>query len=409
MLLDKTLRSSTLRLAITYVIVFCTAIFLLMCYVYVNTALYLYRKLDDSITMEQTRALKIYHRRGREGLIAFIKKRTSDDSFDDWAYLFVDPAANKLAGNLTGWPSRLSDDKGRDGVTSSEFFTVPSGGQVFRASYQDMPDRSRLLLGRNARDLHVVYGKVGTSLAVGAAMFLGLAAAAALSTARRAVGRIEAINSASRKIAHNGLGDRIPLRGTRDEWDELADNLNSMLAHIEKCTDSTRQAVDNVAHDLRTPLARLRNSLEKAQAGLDGLDQYRALVSNAIDELDGILATFSSLLRLSRIEADNRELTLYSLDLSDVAHEVVELFEPAAEEAGVRLRIGGCQSAPVIGDRDLLFDAISNIVDNAIKHGGNYGEVTVSVDHDRTGPTLSIADRGPGIPPEEHDNVLKRF
>lgn len=359
--------------------------------------------------MEQTRALKIYNRRGRDGLIAFIEKRTSDESFDEWAYLFVDPATNKLAGNLTTWPSDVWHGKDRSSVTSSDFFAVPSGGQVFWASYQDMPDRSRLLLGRNARDLDVVYAKIGMSLAVGVALFLGLAAAAALSTARRAVGRIEAINSASRKIAHNGLGDRIPLRGTRDEWDELAGNLNSMLAHIERCTDSTRQAVDNVAHDLRTPLARLRNSLEKAQAGLDDLDEYRALVGDAIEELDGILATFSSLLRLSRIEADGRELTLHRTDLSEVACEVVELFEPAAEEVGVRLRSSCCQPMPIIGDRDLLFDAIANIVDNAIKHGGNYGEVTVTVDRDHTGPTLSVADRGPGIPPEECDAVLRRF
>ena len=408
-LLDKTLRSSTLRLAITYVIVFCTAVFLLIGYVYTSTASYLYQKLDDSIATEHTLALKIYERRGRDGLIAFIENRTSDESFDDWVYLFVDPDKKTLASNFIGWPSALLDDKGADGVTSSEIFVVPSGGRVFRVSYQVLPDRSRLLIGRNANDLYLVGGKIATSLVVGAALFLALAAAAALSTARRSVGRIEAINSASRNIVFTGLRDRIPLRGTKDEWDELADNLNSMLAHIEESSDSTRQVADNVAHDLRTPLAHLRGRLEKAQAGLDGLDQYRALVSSAIGELDGILGTFSSLLRLSRIETGKHGLTLHCLDLSEIAYEVVELFEPAAEEASVRLYSSDRQPTLVFGDRDLLFDAISNIVDNAIQHGGINGEVTVSVGCDGIGPTVSIADRGPGIPLEERDSVLKRF
>jgi signal transduction histidine kinase len=422
-LLDKTLRSSTLRLAITYVIVFCTAIFLLIVYVYLSTASYLYQKLDDAITAEQTRALKIYQRRGSEGLITFIDKRTSDDSFDDWIYLFVDPAATKLAGNLESWPSALWDRKGWSDVTSSELFTIPSGGQltsleffaipsgghVFRASYQELPNQSRLLMGLNASDVHLVGAKITTSLVIGAAMFLTLATAAALSTARRSVGRIETINLTSHKIMHTGLGSRIPLRGTKDEWDELANNLNSMLGRIEKSTDSSRQVADSIAHDLRMPLARLYGKLESAQVELDGVDQYRALVNSTIGELNGILSTFSSLLRLSRIESGNQDLMLKCVDLSEIAREVVDLFEPMAEEAGVRLCSSDWQSTLVRGDRDLLFDAISNILDNAIKYGGNNGEVRVSVCCDYDGPTLSIADRGPGIPPEERDNVLKRF
>lgn len=422
-LLDKTLRSSTLRLAITYVIAFCSAIFLLIGYVYLNTASYLYQRLDYAITAEQTRALKIYQRRGSDGLIAFIEKRTSDDSFDDWIYLFVDPAATKLAGNLANWPSTLWDDKGWSDVTPPEsfiipsggqvtspgFFAIPSGGHVFRASYQELPNQSRLLMGRNASDLHLVGAKITTSLIIGAAMFLSLATAAALSTARRSVGRIETINLTSHKIMHTGLGSRIPLRGTRDEWDELANNLNSMLGRIEKSTDSSRQVADNIAHDLRMPLARLYGRLESAQNEIDGVDQYRALVSSTIGELNGILSTFSSLLRLSRIESGNQDLTLHSIDLSEIAREVIDLFEPVAEEAGVRLCSSDWQLTLVRGDRDLLFDAISNILDNAIKYGGNNGEVIVSVRCDHTGPTLSIADRGPGIPPEERDNVLKRF
>ena len=406
--LDKTLRSSTLRLAITYVIVFCTAIFLLIGYVYINTVSYLYQNLDNSITAEHERALKLYEHRGRDGLVAFIGERTNDGAFDDWVYLLVDPAEKKLAGNLSSWPSALLNDDGE--VTSSELIAVPTGGQVFRFSYQSLPDRSRLLLGRNASDLHLVGGKIATSLVVGAAMFLALATAAALSTARRSVGRIETINLTSRKIMHTGLGSRIPLRGTRDEWDGLAHNLNSMLGRIEELTDSSRQVADNLAHDLRTPLTRLHGRLERAAGTeLNSIDQYRALVTSAIGELGGILGMFASFLTLSRIESGNQYHGLHCIDLGEIAQEVVDLFEPTADEAGVRLDKSNCRPTLVLGDRDLLFDAISNIIDNAIQHGGNNGNVRVSVGRDRIGPTLSIADTGPGVPLEERDNVLKRF
>jgi len=182
-----------------------------------------------------------------------------------------------------------------------------------------------------------------------------------------------------------------------------------MLGRIEELTDSGRQVADNVAHDLRAPLARLHGRLERAEAWLDSVDQYRALVSGTIGELGNILGMFSSLLRLSRIESGNQDLRLRHIDLSEIAREVVDLFEPTAEEAGVRFEKSNYQRTLVFGDRDLLFDAISNIVDNAIRHGGNNGKVRVFIGCDRVGPTISIADTGPGVPLEERDNILKRF
>ena len=240
-------------------------------------------------------------------------------------------------------------------------------------------------------------------------MFLALAAAAGISTSRRSVARIEAINATSRKIMQAGLGERIPLRGTRDEWDGLADNLNSMLARIEELTDSTREVADNVAHDLRTPLTRLRGRLERAIAHEADLAQYRAVIGDAIAELDGLLATFSSLLRISRIEMRDRRAAFRLVDLSEIVREVADLFDPTAEEAAVRLRLREASRAPVVGDRDLLFEAIANLTDNAIKHGGSGGEVSIAVAHEQGGPVFSVCDRGPGIPLEEHDHVVRRF
>jgi signal transduction histidine kinase len=213
------------------------------------------------------------------------------------------------------------------------------------------------------------------ALALGGAvgMLLLLAVAAGVSTSRRSVSRIEAINTASREIMRAGLGQRIPLRGTGDEWDELAANLNSMLARIEELVEANRQVSDNLAHDLRTPLTRVRGRLEKAYHRPPDSAEYPALIARTIAELDGILKTFSSLLRISRIEVQERGEGFRAVDLGALAREVVELFEPAAEETGVALRVSGAGSVTAIGDRDLLFDALSNLMDNAIKHGGRDG------------------------------------
>jgi signal transduction histidine kinase len=207
----------------------------------------------------------------------------------------------------------------------------------------------------------------------------------------------------------SGLGERIPLRGTGDEWDGLAENLNSMLDRIGELVETNRQVSDNVAHDLRTPLTRMRGRLERACNQQLDLNHYRSLVNDTISDLDEILTTFSSLLRISQIEARDRTAAFRNTDLSEIVREVAELFEPSAEEKAIRLQLSTSETVYVVGDRDLLFDAISNLVDNAVKHGGDRGEVRIAVARCADGPVLSISDRGPGIPIDERNHVLRRF
>jgi signal transduction histidine kinase len=207
---------------------------------------------------------------------------------------------------------------------------------------------------------------------------------------------------------HNGLRHRIPLRGTRDEWDDLAENLNSMLDRIEELMREVGQVSDNVAHDLRTPLTRLRGRLEKAYHEELDVEGCHALIADATRELDAVLGTFASLLRISRIEALDPRDAFRIVHLDEVAGEVAELFDAAAEEKGDHVEFESGGTAPVLGDRDLLFDAISNLVDNAIKHGGT-GDIHVTVRTGDHGPAVSVADHGPGIPFEERKDVLKRF
>jgi signal transduction histidine kinase len=359
---------------------------------------------------ERTLFMKTYESAGRNGLIALINRRVADQFFHEWAYLLTDPSFIYISGNLESWPATLRGDQGWDNFTPLNWQSKSAERPLFRASYQVLPDSHHLLLGRKVDDLERFGEKIAIGLAWAAGLFLVLAAAAGISTSRRSVARIEAINATSREIIETGLRRRIPVRGTGDEWDGLAQNLNSMLDRIEDLVESNRQVSDNVAHDLRTPLTRMRGRLERAYNRQLDVGQYYGLIGELIADLDEILRTFSSLLRITQIETRERMAGFRNLDLTEITREVVELFDPTAEENGITLRLAAGDRAEVVGDRDLLFDAISNLVDNAIKHGGKGdGEVTVAVSHNADGPVLSVADRGPGIPIEEREHVLRRF
>jgi signal transduction histidine kinase len=408
-LLGKTLRSSTLKLAFIYVIVFSSAIFAVLGYVYWATVTFVSENLDRSISVERGLLIKAYDTAGRTGLTTLINRRVADPFFDEWAYLLTDQSFNPVAGSLKSWPATLHGDQGWAKFRPLDWQSNSTKQPSFRTSYQVLTDGDHLLVSRRLDALDRFGQKITIGLAWAAGLFLVLAAAAGISTSRRSVARIEAINATSREIIETGLRERIPVRGTGDEWDGLAENLNSMLDRIEDLVESNRQVSNNVAHDLRTPLTRMRGRLERAyNRGLD-LSQYHALIGEILIELDEILRTFSSLLRITQIETRHRTAGFRNLDLTEIAREVLELFDPAAEQNGVTLELSVGDPVRVVGDRDLLFDAISNLIDNAIKHGGRNGRVAVAVSQNSDGAVLCVADRGPGIPIDERKHVLRRF
>lgn len=242
-----------------------------------------------------------------------------------------------------------------------------------------------------------------------AVLLVVLAGLAAVLVTRRTVGRIEEINATSRAIMLSGLDRRIPLRGSHDEWDRVAENLNQMLDRIETLMGEVKQVSDNVAHDLRTPLTRVRGRLEKAYHASRNGEADAVLIGDTIADLDSVLGMFASITRISEIETRARRSAFRTLDLAEIAGEVVELYDAAAEQVATRLSLGGDRELAITGDRDLLFDAIANLVDNAIKHGRAGGQVTVTCRSAGGGAVIAVADDGPGIPADQCDHVFKRF
>ena len=409
MLLTKTLRSSTLRLALICIGVFGIVVCALFSYVYWSTASYVRSRSDHAIAAERSILRQAYDQAGRDGLLAAMARRIADGRLEGGVYLLADGSFGPIVGNLTVWPAALKGAEGWGNFDAPEWKPDAAGRPLLRAVFETLPDGYHLLVGKGIDDLDGFVGDIKVALALGVLFTFLLGVVASVFVTRRTVGRIEAINATSRAIMQSGLGQRIPRKGTKDEWDQLADNLNLMLDRIEGLMGEVKQVSDNVAHDLRTPLARMRGRLEKASASPRDSEHDQALIGDTMADLDAVLRMFASLTRIAQIEVNDRLAAFRTVNLAHIAREVAELFDAAAEEKGGRLSVTADQSVFVTGDRDLLFDAVANLIDNAIKHGRDAGQVAVEVGYNNGFAVISIADDGPGIPAGESQQVFKRF
>jgi signal transduction histidine kinase len=407
-LLAKTLTSSTFKLALIAIGTFGLIVSGILGYVYLSTSSYVRDRSDRAIMSECANLLSANERTGRDGLVTLIKQRIAHGNLEDNVYLLVDPSLGALAGNLQAWPSMVTTDKGWTE------FRVPSssagmGQPLIRAMLVRLPNGDRLLVGRDIGDLDSFTRQIKMAVFYSVVLIFSLAGVASILITRRTVGRIESINATTRAIMLSGLDKRIPLRGSHDEWDRVSENLNLMLDRIEVLMSEVRQVSDNVAHDLRTPLTRMRGRLEKAYHGARIGEHDQALIGNTIADLDAVLRIFASLTRIAQIEAQTRKEAFCTVDLVEIVGKVAELYDAAAEQDGTRLTVVGDRAVVTIGDPDLIFDAIANLVDNAIKHGRAGGDVVVTSKVVDGTPVISIADDGPGISADEHEQVFKRF
>jgi signal transduction histidine kinase len=219
------------------------------------------------------------------------------------------------------------------------------------------------------------------------------------------------MSGASQRIMAGDLSQRLPTSGSGDEFDRLSESLNTMLGRIEKLDEGLKQVSDNIAHDLKTPLTRLRNKAEAALAGPGQAADYRAALEETIGESDQLIRTFNALLMISRVEAGQAPAEMSMIDISGIAHDSAELYEPVAEDCGLSLVTEIAPDIAIRGNRELVGQALGNLIDNAVKYaeGSSEPEIRVTLSRREDDVVLSVADNGPGVPDDKRDDVVKRF
>ena len=398
------LRSSSFRLSLLYMSLFGASVLVLLGFLYWATAGYMARQTDATIEAEIRGLSEQYRTRGLAGLIHVISQRSKNSSHTAEVYLLTDPHFVPLVGTLNQWPG---DPRERNPWLRFELPETDSHPVLARQF--ELRGGFHLLVGRDLQELEQIQGLILKALTGGLGMTILLAIVGAAIMSRGVLKRIETINQAARGIVKGGLSNRIPTHGTDDDFDQLAENLNAMLARIQLLMDDVRRVSDNVAHDLRTPLTRLQGRLEQLQTGdLDPVEMRRK-ATLAMNETQQLLETFNALLRITRIETHEIRSELSECGVTDIARDALELYEPLAEEKSQSLSWSLTPKCRINADRHLLFQCIANLLDNAVKYTPHEGSIHLSVTCRGEVCVIAVSDTGPGIPERYRDAVLRRF
>ncbi len=409
----KLLKSTAFRLSLIYLAVFAVFAGLLIAYLSWNTWVIFSRQLVDTIDAEVQGLAEQYRIGGVLRLIQVIDQRTGNPSSS--LYLLEDPDGNRLTGNVASVPAKVWDE---DDVAriSYERFNEGAGARheaVVRVFH--LPGNFRLLVGRDIEERRRLQDIIWRSTLLAVVLMVVLGVGGGYYVSRRILARIDAVSATSRTIMAGDLSQRMALSGSGDEFDRLADSLNAMLDRIERLMHGLKEVSDNIAHDLKTPLTRLRSRVEAALRAEPTEEGYREALETTIEESDRLIAVFNGLLMIARAEAGAAGASFSTIDLADVARDVVELYEPVAEEEGQDLTVEAPDSVEINGNRELIGQAIANLVDNALKYapanGGAEGGkgIAVSVRRKDNRAEIVVADTGPGIPAESRGKVVERF
>lgn len=405
----KLLRSFAFRQGLVYLALFALSALALLGFIHGFSAGYLSRQTDATIAAEITALEERYRAAGLAGLQQQIARRVRRQKpTTSSLYLLADRNHRPLTGNLSRWPAAARREEAGAWVDftiggaagGDDFFAPrPARARVFR-----LRGGYRLLVGRDLHDLQQVREAIARALLLGLLITFLLALVGALVSSRSATRRIETINQAARDIMQGDLSRRIQSHGSGDDLDQLTENLNRMLARIERLMSDVRRVSDNIAHDLRTPLARLRSRLESIRDGEGG----GAALDEALADTDRLLATFNSLLRIARIESATGAADR-AIDLAAVVRDAVELYQPVAEGKGQSVAARINPAPAVRGDHHLWFQALANLLDNAVKFTPPGGRIGVELATGGRGAQITVTDSGPGIAERMREKVFQRF
>jgi signal transduction histidine kinase len=413
--LGKLLRTTAFKLTLAYLIVFALFAAFLLAYFAWNTRRLITEQITQTVDAEITGLSEQYRQGGIRRLVLVVDARSRRPSSS--LYLVTTPAGEGLAGNVgslttgiletPGWTEtvyrRLDDQDANEHHALVRVFQLPGGFRLLVG--RDLEERERL------QDIVLAGGRWSVAIVV----VLGLAGG--FFVTRRVLKRVDAMTETTRTIMGGDLAGRLPVAGTGDELDRLAENLNVMLERIEALMHGLKEVSDNIAHDLKTPLTRLRNRCEEALRLAEDESQYRAALETTIEESDGLIRTFNALLMIARAESGQARDNMSDFDAAEIARGVGELYEPLADDKGLLLKVDAPSVAPVHGNRELVSQALANLVDNAIKYGtpngslvnGMASEIIVKAREEGDKILLSVADGGPGIPEADRGRAIERF
>ena len=412
----KVTRTTAFKLALAYLVVFGIFVTAILGYIGFQTTILMADELRGQLHEEFSRLERDFRRGGIIGLRRAIDARTRRPG--PHLYLLVSRNGVAMAGNLSELPAGALDEEGLirfdyrqvrpdeddddEGVVSSAI-----GRVVF------LPAGHKLFVGRDVGDREAFRQALRRGFFLAGLLMLLLAAFGWWFIRRRVLLRLEEVGTSSRAIMAGDLSQRLPLAGTGDEFDRLAETLNVMLARIEELMLGLKEVSDNIAHDLKTPLTRMRTRIEAALRADPQSDRDREALTLALSDCDQMIATFQALLLIARVEAGSTHQVLANVDAGEIAADVVDLMQPIAEEEGVALNLGEKteQGVMMAANRELVAQTLTNLVDNAIKYARSVEApaITLSVEEVGGAVRLSVADNGPGIPAAERERVLQRF